>query len=157
MTEAITAISNAEILLVDDDLEDARLVERAMNRTHINRQLRHVASGRDALAYLSHEKPYERADLPGLVLLDWNMPGMNGQQTLSQIRQIPNLQNIAVVVWTTSTAARDIQSGYDAGANAFVTKPVGIEGLTKALVDIEEFWFHVCRLPPPPNRTQHGR
>lgn len=137
-----------QILLVEDDPADAFLARTAIRQAKVVCQVHHVAGGEDAIAFLRRKGPkHNEAPRPDLVLLDLNMPGMNGRDVLTEIKSDTLLKDIPVVVLTTSDAASDIQSCYRAGANSFVTKPVDLDGFLDAMRSIEDYWFAVVRLP----------
>jgi CheY-like chemotaxis protein len=138
------------ILLVDDDPEDARLLVRALRKINPNRLVHHVLGGVEALAFLRDSMRDTETGFPGIVLLDLNMPGMNGIDTLSAIRTDPQLRRVPVFMWSTSSASRDVVESFDAGASAFVTKPSGMTSTREVLGRIEDFWFDTCALPFTP-------
>ena len=108
----------------------------------------HVASdGVEALAFLRREGKYADAPRPDLILLDLNMPRMDGRTFLVEMRADEKLKSIPVVVLTTSQTDEDIFKSYQLGANCYVTKPVGLDEFTKVVNAIEEFWFTIVRLP----------
>lgn len=145
-----TSNSKMGILLVDDDPTEGRLLERAMKRSGVDRPFFHVLSGEEALQYLRREAPHEDAFHVGLLLLDLNMPGLSGHETLRRIRADQQLRPQPVVILTTSTAQSDVETSFEIGANAFVTKPDGLHELTEALQAIDKFWFGVSHMPQPP-------
>ena len=135
-----------EILLVDDDPGDVTLTRKAMEKAKIRINLKVSANGQDALAYLHRKPPYTESVRPDLILLDLNMPRMNGTEVLEQIRADAGLKTIPVVVLTTSNAKEDIAKSYELGANCFITKPVGLAEFAKVVKSIEQFWFTVVKL-----------
>jgi CheY-like chemotaxis protein len=139
----------AEVLLVDDDEEDALLTRRALERSKLTLRLTWVDDGEKALAHLRREPGYADVVRPDLVLLDLNMPKMSGYSVLEQIRADPLLSRIPVVILTTSRAEEDVIRGYDLRANAYVIKPVGLSGFVNVLAAIEGFWFTVVTMPIP--------
>jgi two-component system response regulator len=107
-------------------------------------------SGRDALDFLKHEGPQKNAgrrSRPGLVLLDLNMPGMDGRKTLEVIKRDDALKQIPVIILTTSADERDIHDCYQTGANTYVQKPVSFEGLIEAIKRLKAYWFEIALLP----------
>ncbi|MBO9499045.1 MAG: response regulator [Novosphingobium sp.] len=135
------------VLQVEDNEADAFLTRETMERSKLTVDFTTVIDGDAARAYLLREPPYEEAPRPDLLLLDLNLPGMNGQQLLKEIRQHDHLKTLPVVVLTSSDAERDILMSYELGANCYVTKPVGLEAFEKIVRSIECFWFTVVRLP----------
>ncbi len=141
------------ILLADDDPDDRELTQRALKRSRVRNTVRCVEDGEELLEYLRREGRYGQpgadAPRPGLILLDLNMPRMDGREALEQIKKDPKLRKVPVVVLTTSDAEQDIVRSYDLGVNAFVTKPVTFEGLADVVRIMSDFWFEIVRLPQP--------
>ncbi|MBB5365802.1 response regulator [Deinococcus humi] len=135
------------VLLVDDSFPDVILMEEAFGATVKQLHLSHVEDGVEALAFLRREGPYTGAPRPKLVLLDLNMPRMNGFEVLSHIRADPVLRGLPVLVFSTSKEERDIQQAYDLGANAFLTKPRDLSGAIALVQVIEQFWLVKAQLP----------
>ena len=106
-----------------------------------------VGDGVEALAFLRREGKYAEAPRPDLILLDLNMPRMDGRSFLSEMRADDNLKAIPVVVLTTSRTEEDIVKSYRLGANCYITKPVGLAEFTRVVNAIEDFWFTIVRLP----------
>ncbi len=137
------------ILLADDDPDDRELTQRALQRSRVRNTVHCVEDGEELLEYLRREGRFADSDAPrpGLILLDLNMPRMDGREALEQIKKDPKLRKIPVVVLTTSDAEQDIVRSYDLGVNAFVTKPVTFEGLADVIRVMSDFWFEIVRLP----------
>jgi CheY-like chemotaxis protein len=106
-----------------------------------------VEDGTQALQYLRNEAPYERARKPDLVLLDLNLPRLDGREVLKEIKGDPTLRMIPVVVLTTSSDQSDVQASYQDHANSYITKPVDFEEFRRALRAIEDYWLSIVRLP----------
>lgn len=140
------ASCQTSILIVDDDIEDVHFIKRAFRKNNVDNPLHAVWSGEEALDYLQQTERESR-DYPGLMLLDLNMPGVGGMETLHRIKQHAEWRKIPVVVFTTSKAQEDIDTSYGMGANSFVSKPFGLEGLVGVVADICHFWFNVSALP----------
>lgn len=140
------------ILLADDDEDDCRFTRDALARNRMVNDFRTVEDGEQLLAYLRGEPPYEDAPRPGLILLDLNMPRKDGREALREIKSDPALRHIPVVVLTTSSEEADVFRSYDLGANSFITKPVGFEGLVKCLQGLGQYWLQVVELPEEPGR-----
>lgn len=137
------------IVLVDDDADDRYLTEKAFQASSLANPIATLTSGDELLAYLRHEDGYSahNAPRPGLILLDYHMPGKTGLDTLHEIRADDALSGIPVIILTTSSAERDVVASYENGANSFVTKPVTFEGLVQAIQDIDHYWMQVVKLP----------
>ena len=139
------------ILLAEDDPDDRLLTRRALAKSPIANEFSSVEDGEELMRYLRREGEYSDpadAPRPGLILLDLNMPRMDGREALREIKSDPELRRIPVVVLTTSEAEQDILQSYDLGVNAFVTKPVTFDGLAEAVQALGEFWFDLVKLPP---------
>jgi two-component system, response regulator len=139
------------ILLADDDPDDRMLTKRALKRNRLANDVKSVEDGEELMDYLYKRNRYAEsasAPLPGLILLDLNMPRKDGREALQEIKSDPNLRRIPVVVLTTSEADQDILRSYDLGVNAFVTKPVTFDGLANAIKRLGDFWFEIVKLPP---------
>lgn len=141
----------AVVLLVEDSPADQLTVERAIEDGRVNCDLIVVENGEEALKLLRRNPPYddkEKYPFPDLILLDINMPIMDGPTALSHIRQDSKFHNLPVVMLTTSDADSDVERSYAAGANAYITKPVQDQGFIDAVRKIEGFWFELVTLPP---------
>ena len=142
------------ILLADDDEEDRMLSSDALAESRVVNELRFVEDGEELLDYLYHRGKYangETSPTPGLILLDLNMPGLDGRKTLEIIKRSPSLKKIPVVVLTTSDDERDIKACYELGANTYVQKPVDFDGLIAAVKRLKEYWFEIALLPKEPS------
>lgn len=137
-----------EILLVEDDEGDIELTLEAFKRSKVTLKMNVARDGIEALAYLRQQGDFQTVNIPDLVLLDLNLPRKDGREVLKEMEMDEDLKQIPVVVLTTSSADEDILKSYQVGANAYVTKPVGLEGLTKVVTLLEEFWFTIVKLPP---------
>jgi chemotaxis family two-component system response regulator Rcp1 len=136
-----------EILLIEDNPGDVRLTKEALKEGKIRNNLTVVGDGIEALAYLRKEKEYKNSARPDLVLLDLNLPKLNGREVLTKIKNDPSLKTIPVVILTTSEADQDIYDSYDRYANCYITKPVDLDQFIKIVKAIEDFWFSIVRLP----------
>jgi two-component system response regulator len=148
MQEQLTR--SQSILLVEDNQDDYEATCRAFKKANLYNPIVWCKSGRDALGYLRQQGAYKdarRGPRPGLVLLDLNMPGMDGRKTLEAIKQDDALKRIPVIILTTSADERDIQTCYQAGANTYVQKPVSFEGLIEAIKRLKAYWFEIALLP----------
>jgi two-component system, chemotaxis family, response regulator Rcp1 len=138
---------SVHVLLVEDNPIDARVILRAARNSGIANDISHVADGTAALAYLHQQSPFEDALAPDLVLLDLNLPGVDGRDVLAHMKNDEQLRCTPVVVLTTSDDDADILRSYELGANAFVTKPIDADGWAKVVSSIEGFWFQIVKLP----------
>jgi CheY-like chemotaxis protein len=138
------------ILLADDDIDDRRLAVDALAESRLANDLHCVENGEELLDYLYRRGSYGDADSsprPGLILLDLNMPKMDGREALKEIKDDPELRQIPVVVLTTSKAEEDIYRTYDLGVNSFITKPVSFDGLVQVMKILGRYWFEIVELP----------
>jgi CheY-like chemotaxis protein len=135
------------ILLVEDDPGDVRLTREALKDGKLANELHAVADGPSALAFLRREPPFVDAPRPDLIFLDLNLPGMHGTEVLARIKSDEDLVAIPVTVLTTSAADEDITRSYRLHANAYVTKPVGLEEFLEVVRQLDEFWVQIVRLP----------
>ncbi|MEZ5317166.1 MAG: response regulator [Vicinamibacterales bacterium] len=136
-----------DILLVEDNPGDARLTREALAMSKVRNQIHHVRDGEECIAFLRREPPFQAAPQPDLILLDLNLPRLDGREVLENIKNDPRLVHIPVVILTSSQAEEDILRSYRLHANCFITKPVDLEQLTKVVQGIEQFWFTLVRLP----------
>jgi chemotaxis family two-component system response regulator Rcp1 len=136
-----------EILLVEDNPGDVRLTIEALTDGRMLNSLNVVGDGEQAIAYLRRQGGYADAVRPDIILLDLNLPRMNGRDVLTEVKKDPDLRRIPVVVLTTSTAEQDILHSYDLHANCFITKPVDVAQFIEVIRNIEGFWLEVVRLP----------
>ena len=135
------------ILLVEDNPADVRLTREALRSAKVANHLSVVVDGEDALAFVRGERGYGGAPRPDLVILDLNLPRMDGREVLHEMKQDEDLRRIPVAVLTTSTAEADVLRSYDLGANCYVTKPVGLDQFLEVVQAIDSFWLGVVRLP----------
>ena len=137
----------ANILLVEDNPGDVRLVQEALRESKLISQLHAVSDGKDALAFLRKQGNYAHMARPDLILLDLNLPGKDGREVLSEIKADPDLLRIPVVILTSSKAEEDITNSYEHHANCYVTKPLELERFIEAVKGIQNFWINVVTLP----------
>ncbi len=152
MTESERQIRPIDILLVEDSPADVRLTREALKEARVLNTLHVVQDGMAALAFLRREGQYAGSPRPALVLLDLNLPKMDGREVLAKIKQDESLKRIPVVVLTTSRAEEDIIRSYDLHANAYITKPVDLAQFLNVVRSFEEFWLAVVTLPPNQER-----
>ena len=136
-----------EILLVEDNPSDVRLVQEALKDGKLRNSINVVGDGEKALAFLKNEGDYQDAPHPDLILLDLNLPKVDGREMLAQIKQCPELKRIPVVVLTTSKSEEDIIKSYELQANCYITKPVDLDQFIAIVQAIEQFWLTIVRLP----------
>ncbi|TMC64162.1 MAG: response regulator [Chloroflexota bacterium] len=136
-----------QILLVEDNPGDVRLTQEALKEAKFRNTVHVVGDGVEALAYLRQQGKYSAATRPHMVMLDLNMPRMDGREVLEAIKKDPDLRRIPVVVLTSSEAETDIARAYELYANCYVTKPVDIDHFLQVVKSIEEFWVEIVRLP----------
>lgn len=138
------------ILIIEDSEDDYEATLRAFKRTNLHNPVFWCKSGQDALDFLTHtgvHKGETNSTKPGLILLDLNMPGLDGRKTLQHIKEDSALKKIPVIVLTTSSDERDIEACYQIGANTYVQKPVSFDGLIEAIKRLKEYWFEIALLP----------
>jgi CheY-like chemotaxis protein len=136
------------ILLVEDEPADAHLVQVALTENRILADVRHAVDGREAFDYLRRQGPrFADAPRPDLILLDLNMPRMDGREFLAAIKLEKDFSSIPVVVLTTSEVERDVIASYHLGAAGYITKPVDLQRFMAAIRDLGDYWFDLVRLP----------
>ena len=138
------------ILMADDDEDDRLLASDALEESRLSNQLVFVKDGEELLDYLYRRGKFvdeRQYPLPGLILLDLNMPRLDGREALQIIKQDDKLCTIPVVILTTSKAEEDILRSYKIGANSFITKPVTFQGLAEVLTILGKYWFEIVELP----------
>lgn len=140
-------VTPIEILLVDDDELDVELTREALRTSKIRNNVATARDGVEAFEHLRRAPGYEDAVRPDVILLDLNMPRMDGHTFLERLKQDPELVRIPVVVLTTSDEEADVVRSYDLHAAAFITKPVGLDQIATVVGAIEEFWLQVVRFP----------
>jgi two-component system, chemotaxis family, response regulator Rcp1 len=136
-----------QILLVEDNPGDVRLTREALKEAKFRNTLQVVGDGVEALAYLRQQGQYSGAVRPHLIMLDLNLPRMDGRELLAAIKKDADLVRIPVVVLSSSQAESDIARAYELHANCYVTKPVDIDHFLQVVKSIEEFWVEIVRLP----------
>ncbi|MEU8820525.1 response regulator [Actinoplanes sp. NPDC048796] len=137
------------ILVVDDDDADALMIEEALLGAAVPPVVHRVADGLEALEFLRRQGGYGDAVRPDLVLLDLNMPRMDGREVLAELKADDGLKSIPVVVLTTSGESTDITASYVRHANAFVTKPMELDAFVAAVQQIDRFYRDIAMLPRP--------
>jgi CheY-like chemotaxis protein len=141
-----------EILLAEDNPGDVRLTREALRDTSISLHLHVVPDGVETMAFLRHQGPYTTTPRPDLILLDLNMPRMDGRRVLALLKNDTRLRCIPVVVLSCSQNETDIEAAYDLQANCYVTKPTDFDQFTSVVKAIEEFWTRIAELPWAPGQ-----
>lgn len=140
------------ILICDDDEDDRLLTQHALEDAHISNALRFVEDGEQCLDYLYQRGEFAGetglAPRPGLILLDLNMPKLDGRDVLAAIKRDPALADIPIVVLSTSRRDEDMVRSYQLGVNSFITKPVTFSGLVEAMNVLGRYWLEIVELPP---------
>ena len=136
------------ILLVEDNEGDIILTTEALQEGKIANNLTVVTDGKEAVEYLEKEGQFESAITPDLILLDVNLPKMNGHEVLSYIKSSESLRMIPVVMLTTSSSEIDIVKSYKNFVNCYITKPIDANDFVDAVLGIQEFWISIVQLPP---------
>ena len=135
------------ILIVEDNPGDARLAVEALAEGKVSNKISIVQDGVEAISFLRRENGYSDAPRPDLILLDLNLPKMNGKDVLAIIKEDSKLKRIPVVILTTSDADQDIFATYDLHANCYITKPVDFNQFISVIQSIEDFWLSIVKLP----------
>jgi len=136
------------ILMVEDNRADVRLVKEVLREGKIYVNLIVAEDGEEAIAYLRKEDKYKDVELPDLILLDLNMPKKSGHELLDDMKGDNNLKHIPVIVMTVSNAEEDVLKSYNLHANAYIVKPVELDQFIIAVKSIENFWLTIVKLPP---------
>lgn len=135
------------ILLVEDNEGDIVLTLEAFNDVKLKNSIHVVRDGEEALQYLHQQGPYSDATLPDIILLDINLPKMDGKEVLAYIKSHDQFKSIPIVMLTTSSSEKDISDSYASYANCYITKPVDFEKFIQVIRSIEEFWISIVQLP----------
>lgn len=137
------------IMMADDDPDDRLLLKEALEENRLGNIIDFAVDGQDLMDYLKREGTYAnyKTPLPGLILLDLNMPRKSGREALQEIKSDPDLRRIPVVIMTTSEAEEDILRSYDLGVNSFVVKPITFERLVEIVKSVTDYWLQIVRLP----------
>ena len=137
-----------DILLVDDDPACAELVGIALQHGDSRHVLHQVESAEDAVSWLRREGSFANAPWPDLLLLDLSLPGTTGLELLATLRADPELAHLVVLVLATSTAEADVRRAYELRANAYMSKPQGLDGYESLMTAVTAFWLRLAQLPP---------
>jgi CheY-like chemotaxis protein len=145
-------IAKRPVLLIEDNPEDYEATVRSLRRCGVANPLCRCEDGDAALDFLHRRGRYldaAEAPTPGFILLDLNLPGTDGWTVLADIKRDPRLRTIPVVVFTTSSDHRDIESCYQVGANSYIQKPLDLDGFARAIARLKDYWFDTVLLPNP--------
>lgn len=137
------------ILLVEDNADDYEATLRSLRDNHFLNPVHWCRNGKEALDFLNlgQEGSASGAEIPGLILLDLNMPGIDGREVLASIKSDDRLRRIPVIILTTSADERDISRCYEIGASTYIQKPVSFAGLAAAIGTMKDYWFGIALLP----------
>ena len=144
---------NKVLLLVEDNLGDVRLTQEAFRDANRTVHLHVTSDGVEAMQFLRREGPHARAPRPDLILLDLNLPKMDGREVLAHIKEDEDLKTIPTVILTTSEAESDIVTSYQLQANCYLSKPVQLAAFEALVASINDFWLNKVRLPQQNNPT----
>lgn len=144
---SMISIQPVKILLVEDNEGDIRLTREALKEGKVHNDLYITRDGIDALKFLNKHERYKDVPRPDLILLDLNLPKMDGRELLEKIKEDASLRRIPVVILTTSEDEADIIRSYELHANCYITKPVNMEQFIGVVRSVEDFWFSIVRLP----------
>lgn len=152
--------NSVTILVADDDADDRMMIRDALQENRLANDVHFVEDGEELMQYLRGQGKYATegaCPVPGLILLDLNMPKMDGREALKEIKGDPKLRGIPVVVLTTSKAEEDVYRTYNLGVNSFITKPVTFENLVTITRELGRYWFEIVELPPAKDRRREPR
>ncbi len=137
-----------DILVVEDNEGDVHLMREALKRAKVSNRVHVASDGVEAMEFLRRQGPFSKAPRPDLVLLDLNLPNMDGREVLDEMKKDEILRTIPVVVVTSSAAEQDVVRTYSLNANAYVTKPVDLHQFLHVIGAVGEFWLQIVKLPP---------
>ena len=140
-----------EVLLVEDSPGDVRLTREAFRDADVSIRLHVASDGVEAMAFLRRQDEHIHAPRPDLILLDLNLPRMDGREVLAQVKEDPSLKTIPTVILTTSAAEADIMKSYELQANAYLSKPVQLDTFESLVNSIKDFWLTRVKLPQRPD------
>ena len=154
MTTASDSYECIKVLLVEDGRGDVRLIEEALRNSHPSVQLYVATNGEEAMAFLRRGASHAHAPRPDLILLDLNLPKMDGRDVLANIKADIRLNTIPIIVLTISDAPEDLEKCYQLHANCYLTKPSQLDEFEKLVMSINEFWLKNVKIPKLP---QHAK
>ncbi len=137
------------VLLIEDNPGDIRLTQEIFKEGSLKCELEVAQDGYEAMEFLKNISESEEKNYPDLILLDLNLPGLNGKEILQKLKNSEDFKRIPVVVLTTSHAPDDINSSYDLHANCYITKPIDVEQFIQVMQNVESFWLKIAKLPDP--------
>lgn len=146
--ESKTAVRPPEVLLVEDNKDDAFITRKGFEKADVAANLHHVENGKHCMQFLRREGPYYQAPTPDLILLDLNMPVMDGREVLGQIIEDERLRKLPVVVLTTSQDESDLLEMYRLRCSSYISKPVDFTEFQRVVEELGKYWFSVVILPP---------
>ncbi len=135
------------ILLIEDNEGDILLTREALGYGSIRKEISVVKDGWEAIQFLEKKGAYKNTIMPDLILLDINLPKLNGHEVLARIKSNPQIQHIPVIMLTTSSSESDILKSYQNHVNCFITKPIEADNFLETVAAIEEFWLSMVQLP----------
>lgn len=148
MSDALVDGRPAEILLVEDSDDDVELTKLGFKRAKFAVRLHHVANGEECMSFLRKEGPYAGVPTPDLILLDLNMPRMDGNEVMAEINRDEALNHLPIVVLTSSKAEEDILRSYKLRCSSYLVKPINFEGFATMIQSLTNYWFTLVTLPP---------
>jgi CheY-like chemotaxis protein len=140
-------VSEPPILLVDDNPDDIMIAKRAFKKSQIHNKIFVTYDGEEAIQFLRKEGNYKDVPTTGLVILDLNMPKVDGFEVLETIKNDDKLKKVPIIVLTSSSRYEDIERAYKLGANSFVVKPVSFEDFVEAIMEIKRYWLSLSKIP----------
>jgi two-component system, chemotaxis family, response regulator Rcp1 len=138
----------AEVLLVEDNDNDVELTKVGFERAKLAVRLHHVPDGEQCLRFLRKEGKYAGVPTPDLVLLDLNMPRMDGLQVMEEVGKDDNLKHLPIVILTSSKADEDVIKSYKLRCSSYLVKPINFDGFAKLIQSLNDYWFSLVVLPP---------
>lgn len=140
-------MKSIHILLVEDNEGDILLIKEAFEERKVINKISVVKDGEKAISFLNQEEEFTDAPVPDLIILDVNLPGKSGHEVLTHIKERNSLKHIPVIMLASSSSEQDIMQSYKNHANCYITKPVNVDEFLKAVVEIEQFWISIVKLP----------
>ena len=140
-------MSSIHILLVEDNEGDILLTREALHQVRLVNTISVAKDGKEAVSYMEKIAPYTNSTIPDFILLDINLPKMNGHEVLKHLKTNNKFKHIPVIMFTTSSAEKDILESYKNYANCYITKPVEVDDFLNVIKSIENFWFSIIQLP----------
>jgi len=141
------------ILMAEDNENDILITRRAWQKGNIRNPLHVVNNGEEVIDFLYKRNGYEDAPTPLLMLLDLKMPKMGGFEVIQHVKQNEDLKSIPIIILTSSDRTVDIGEAYKAGANSYIVKPVNFDKFVKSILDVNNYWFKICKMPHIPKPT----